>query len=306
MTDTPNKILIALSYFVVFIIWGTTYLANIIAIDELPPFYLVWARLLLAGVITLGINLIFGKFVMPTRLQWKNLFISSVLFLAIGLTGAVWAEQYIDSGITALMVSFEPLMVVLLMWLVSRKMPFWNKFLGCIIGMIGMYLLVSQEEIVTDQNDIKGIIAIMISIVSWAVGSIFISKADLPKSMLTTASFQMLISGIIIFAISISMGDLQKVDVMALEQKTYIAYFYVVIFGSILAYTSFNYLLKYVSPEKVATSTYIHPLVAVVLGWAIRDEVISVQTIFAMGVMLTGVFFINSDGARKLFRKKKT
>jgi drug/metabolite transporter (DMT)-like permease len=300
-----KKLLILLSFFIIYIVWGSTYLANIIAIESMPPFFLVWTRLLVAGVLLLGITFLVGKWEMPTRKQWKNLAISSLLFLGIGLTGAVWAEQYIDSGITALIISIEPLVIVLIMWIVNKALPKWNKFIGCFIGMLGMYLLVSQQEIVAGPDDWKGISAIMVSIISWGIGSVFISKADLPKSMFTIASVQMLISGTVILAISYSLGDFAEVEPHTWAPKIFYSWFFLVIFGSIIAYSAFNFLLRNVSPEKVATATYVHPIVAVFLGWSIRKEVISVQTLVAMAVMLTGVYFINTNMDFLQFMKKK-
>lgn len=300
-----NKALIIICFFIIYIVWGSTYLANIIAIESMPPFFLVWTRLMVAGTVLLLLTLAIGKWAMPTKEQWKNLAISSILFLGIGLTGAVWAEQFIDSGITALVISIEPLVVVLLMWLFSRKLPKWSKFIGCFIGMIGMYLLVSQQEVVGGPDDVKGIAAILFSVLCWGIGSVFISKADLPKSMFTVAALQMLISAVLIFFVSCFAGDLVGLNMMSWEPKIYYSWSYLIVFGSILAYSAFNYLLKNVSPEKVATATYVHPIVAVFLGWIIRNEVITVQTLVAMGVMLTGVYFINTNLDLRKFAKGK-
>jgi drug/metabolite transporter (DMT)-like permease len=290
-----NRALIIICFFIIYIVWGSTYLANIIAIEAMPPFFLVWSRLMTAGITLLLLTIVIGKWEMPTKLQWRNLVISSILFLGFGLTGAVWAEQFIDSGITALVISIEPLVVVMLMWLFTRKLPKWNKFIGCFIGMVGMYLLVSQREVVGGPEDIKGISAIMFSILCWGVGSVFISKADLPKSMFTVAALQMLISAVAVFFISYLSGDLVGIDIATWEPKIFYSWTYLVIFGSIIAYSAFNFLLKNVSPEKVATATYVHPIVAVFLGWSIRSEVITNQTLLAMGVMLAGVYFINTN-----------
>lgn len=290
-----NRALIIVCFFIIYIVWGSTYLANIIAIEAMPPFFLVWSRLLIAGLALLLVTVFLGKWQFPTQLQWRNLFISSILFLACGLTGAVWAEQFIDSGITALVISIEPLIVVMLMWLFTRELPKWSKFIGCVIGMIGMFLLVSQQEVVGDPGDLKGIVAIMFAVICWGVGSVFISRADLPQSMFTVASMQMLISAVAVFMISYLSGDLIGLDVFKWDTKIYYSWTYLVIFGSVIAYSAFNYLLKNVSPEKVATSTYVHPIVAVFLGWSIRSEVITTQTLIAMGVMLVGVYFINTN-----------
>ena len=299
-----NRFLIILSFFIIYLVWGSTYLANIIAIESIPPFYLVWTRISVAGGILLLLTILIGHWEMPTVKQWKNLAISSFLFLGVGLTGAVWAEQFIDSGITALVISTEPLVVVLMLWVFNRSLPKWTKFIGCFIGMLGMYLLVSQQEVVGGPDDVKGIAAILLAVISWGLGSVFISKAELPKSMFTVASLQMLISGMVICLVSYYNGDFQQIEMETWEPKIYYSWIYLVVFGSILAYSAFNFLLKNVSPEKVATATYVHPIVAVFLGWFIRNEVISARTLVAMAVMLTGVYFINTNLDLREFLKR--
>lgn len=290
-----NRNLIIVSFFIIYIVWGSTYLANIIAIESIPPFILVWTRLFVAGSLLLVITKLIGKWERPTPLQARNIVISSLFFLGIGLTGAVWAEQFIDSGITALIISIEPLMIVLLLWIVNKTLPKWNKFIGCIIGMLGMYLLVSQQTIVSGPDDVKGVLSIMMSIIAWAIGSVFISRADFPKSMFTIASLQMLVSAVVIFGLSLAVDDYSNLQISTWELKIFLSWGYLVLFGSVIAYSAFNFLLKNVSPEKVATSTYVHPIVAVFLGWFIRKEEISLRTVIAMIVMLTGVYFINTN-----------
>ena len=290
-----EKGLIIISFLIIYFVWGATYLANIIAIEVIPPFMLVTTRLITAGFILLALVVITGQWTKLTRLQWRNTIVSSLLFLGIGLTGVVWAEQFIDSGITALIIALEPLVVVLIMWGADRRMPKWSSFVGVFLGIIGMYLLVTQQEIVASWQDWKGILAILVAIICWGFGAIFITKSDLPKSKLLTAALQMLVSGFLILPLSYFHGDFSRFDWSALTQPVVTSWLFLVLCGSVIAYTAFNYLLKKVSPDKVSTSTYVHPIVAIFLGWFFRDEIISNQTLLATAIMVTGVVFINTN-----------
>ena len=295
--------LIIISFFIIYFVWGSTYLANIIVIEVVPPFLMVCSRLLSAGAILLLLVKILGQWEKPTRQEWKNVVIASLLFLGIGLSGVVWAEQYIDSGVTALIVALEPLIVVLAMWLTSQEIPKRNSVAGVFLGIIGSYILVNQQEVVASWEDWKGILAIFVAITSWAFGAVFISKNKLPKSLLTTAALQMLISGALLLPVIFINGDVQNFDWHTIHSKTIYAWLFLVLFGSVTAYTAFNYLLKKVSPDKVSTSTYIHPIVALFLGWFFRDEIITRPMLLAMMIMLTGVLFINTNFNN--FKKKK-
>jgi drug/metabolite transporter (DMT)-like permease len=139
---------------------------------------------------------------------------------------------------------------------------------------------------------------VLTALICWAYGSIFVSKADLPKNSFINAGYQMLFGGIMMLIISLLLGE-SFVSVMEVSPKAVWSMIYLIIFGSIIAFTSFNYLLLKVSPEKVATSTYINPIVALVLGWWILDEIITKQSIVAAIILLTGVYFINSSKAKK-------
>jgi len=138
-----------------------------------------------------------------------------------------------------------------------------------------------------------------VAILCWAFGSNFITNNDLPNNKLQTASLQMLVSGIVVLPLALINGDFVKFQWSALTSDVVYAWLFLVVCGSILAYSAFNYLLKKTTPDKVATSTYVHPIVAISLGWYFRDELISNQTILAASIMLIGVFFINSNIGKK-------
>lgn len=228
-----------------------------------------------------------------SKKQILNSAIASFFFLVYGNGVFVWALRYVDSGFGALIASTQPLFVLFLLRLMDRK-PFQKKsIIGVILGMFGMYLLVSQKELVTSEDTLLVIFMMLTCVLSWSYGSVFISKADLPKSFLVTTGYQMLVAGVCLVVMSLGFNETWISPInWSLEVK--IAMSLLVVFGGIIAFTAFNYLLKKVSPEKVSTSAYVNPVIALFMGWYFLDEKLSVQSIIASCVLLTGVYFITS------------
>ncbi len=169
------------------------------------------------------------------------------------------------------------------------------------LGVFGMYLLVSQQEITTSENSILGILMILSCVLSWSYGSVFVSNANLPQNFFLSTGYQMLISGVLFTLCSLLFHESWS-SPFEWSRKVQFSMVLLVIFGSIVAFTAFNYLLKVVSTEKVATSAYVNPVIALLLGWYFLEENISLQSLAACAILLTGVYFIN---ARKKVAKNK-
>lgn len=290
----PRKtFLIILAFFAIYVIWGSTYLLNKIAVTEVSPFYLASIRFIIAGIIIFIIAKIMGHSLAIKKKQLINCIIAGFLFLAYGNGVFVWALQYIDSGFGALMTSTQPLIILVLMRLLDGKKIKVMSIIGVLLGVIGIYLLVSQKEIISQEGSTLGIIMIFTCILSWSFASMFVAKAELPKNFFINAGYQMLAGGILLGVASFLFGE-EWTSPLIWSGSVQISMILLIIFGSIAAFTAFNYLLKYVSPEKVATSTYVNPVIALVLGHYILDEQISVQSIIATAILFTGVYFINT------------
>lgn len=228
-----------------------------------------------------------------TKKQILNSAIASFFFLVYGNGVFVWALRYVDSGFGALIASTQPLFVLFLLRLIDRK-PFQKKsIIGVVLGMFGMYLLVSQKELVTSEDTLLGIFMMLTCVLSWSYGSVFVSRADLPKSFLVTTGYQMLVAGTCLFFMSLGFNE-TWISPINWSFEVKIAMSLLVVFGGIIAFTAFNYLLKKVSPEKVSTSAYVNPVIALFMGWYFLDEKLSTQSIIASGILLTGVYFITS------------
>jgi drug/metabolite transporter (DMT)-like permease len=243
-----------------------------------------------------------GKSLAITKRQLINTSIAGFLFLAFGNGIVVWALKYVDSGFAALEISAQPLVVLILMRVFQGKKIEMMSVLGVILGVIGIYLLVSQNEVVSKEGSILGMVMIFVCMVSWAAGSLFVGKADLPTNYFVNTGYQMLAGGLMLLVGSLLFSESWS-SPNVWSEKVQWSMVLLVIFGSIVAFTSFNFLLKRVSPEKVATSTYVNPIIALVLGWYFLNEVITAQSIIAAVVLLTGVYFINTKKKLVIFSR---
>lgn len=295
-----NTLLIVLAFFAIYVIWGATYLLNKIAVTELPAFMLAGTRFIIAGLLIFGIAKASGRSLSISKKQLGNTIIAGFLFLTFGNGVVVWALKYIDSGLAALEISAQPLVVLLLMLVLQGKKIQPMSLVGVGLGVIGIYLLVSQKQIINQEGALLGMVLIFACMISWAYGSLFVGTADLPSNYFVNTGYQMFTGGIMLFVISIVVGE-QWISPLEWSTPVQWSMFLLILFGSIVAFTSFNYLLRSVSPEKVATSSYVNPIIAMLLGWYFLKEEITTQSAVAALVLLTGVYFINTKKRLTLF-----
>ncbi len=281
-----------LAFLSIYLIWGSTYLLNKIAVGQLEPFMLAGVRFLSASFLMFLIVKVSNKSLKVTLVELKNAAIAGFLFLAIGNGVVVWALSYVDSGLAALTIASQPLIVLLLLWIIESKRIKLFSWVGVFVGLLGMYLLISQNQITSSPESLKGILMIIGCVITWGYASIFVGKAELPKNYLVNSAYQMFFGSLWLILMSL-MKQEHWISPYEWEINVKWSMLGLIIFGSIVAFTSFNYLLRTVSPEKVATSTYINPIVAMILGYLVLKETISTQSVVAAVVLLTGVYFIN-------------
>ena len=296
-----ERYLIPLAFFAIYVIWGATYMLNKVAVGQLDPFYLAGIRFTLAGLIIFGIARLTGNSLKISLRQIRNTAFVGFLFLTYGNGVVVWALKFVDSNFAALEIGAQPLVVLLLMWILQGKRIKAKSMIGVFLGFVGMYLLISQDQILLGPNSLLGVLMIFSCMLSWGYGSLFVADADLPRNYFVNTGYQMFFGGLMLLVASLGFRE-TWVSPVAWNTDVKWVMIILVIFGSIAAFTSFNYLLKRVSPEKVATSTYVNPIIAMFLGWYVLNEAISMQSIIAAIVLLTGVYFINS--AKKAKGKK--
>lgn len=296
-TSPRERLLILAAFGAIYFIWGSTYLVNYFAIQDIPPFLMSGIRFGIAGSLLLAVSLFLGQ-PWPTAEHWKYGFITGFLFLALGTGLVVWAEQFIDTGLVALFVAFQPLVIVLMVWIRRGQRPAWNSFFGVALGVVGMILLVGQPKLIAGHQTWWGIAAIAIGILSWAFASLYVTEVNLPASRMQASAMQMVGAGIVLTLAGLLTGEGAAFDLAAVSLRGWLSFLYLIFAGSILAFSAFNYLLVRVAPERVSTSNYVNPVVAMFLGWAFNNEQVSGQSILAAGLLLGGVLFINSRFVR--------
>ncbi|ALJ00139.1 EamA family transporter [Rufibacter tibetensis] len=275
----------------IYVIWGSTYLAIAFAVETLPPFLMAGMRFLLAGAILYSWAVWRGAKA-PSLFHWRNTAIIGGCLLLLGNGAVVWAEQKVPSGIAALLVTTEPLWIVVLQWVgKSRQVPSKGVLLGLVIGVVGMIILVSPWEL-EGGVDMMGSIAILLAAGAWAWGSLFSSKATLPDSPILTTGMQMLCGGGLLFLTGTIAGEWQTTDWGVVSQRSWLALAYLVVFGSLIAFSAYSWLTRVAPPSQVSTYAYVNPVIAVLLGWALAHEVITGQTIIATVLLVAAVVLI--------------
>lgn len=294
-----SRALLIAAFAAVYLVWGSTYLAIRFAVAELPPFITAGVRFLVAGAILLLWARLQGD-ALPTARERRGATIGGLLLLLGGNGAVVWAEQFVPSGIAALIVATLPLWMVLLEWArPGGSRPRSGVFLGLALGLAGIALLLDPSD-ATGGVDVVGTVALCLGSVSWAAGSIFMRHVPMPKSALTSNATQMLAGGVGLALLGAALGEFGRLDLAAASPRALLSVAYLIVFGSLIGFTAYTYILRVSTPARVSTYAYVNPVVAVMLGWALAGEAITVRTIAAAGVILLSVAIITlSSGSRR-------
>jgi drug/metabolite transporter (DMT)-like permease len=282
----------------IYIIWGSTYLAIRYAVETIPPFLMGGTRFLVSGAL-LYIWSRYRGAPRPTRLHWRNAVIAGGFLLLGGNGAVVWAEQFVPSGLTALLVSILPFWLVIIEWVrPPRKRPTGAVLVGLVLGFVGIIVLVGPGNIGGNGDvSLVGAVVLILGSLSWAIGSFWSRDAELPKSGLLTTGIEMLGGGALLIIVGALSGEFSHLDVHHISRASAVGLGYLITFGSLLGFTSYIWLLDKVSPAHLGTYAYVNPLVAVVLGWAIAGERLSIRTGVAAAIVICAVALITT--ARK-------
>ncbi len=292
--ERASRALIIAAFGAVYLIWGSTYLGIKFAIETLPPFLMGGGRFLMAGAVLTIWALLSGE-ERPARAHWISAaLIGGLLFLG-GNGGVVWAEQYIPSGLTALLVATEPLWVVLINWVRPRgTSPSGKTMIGLLIGFAGIWLLTGSTGLAgSGGRSILGAVVVIAAAFSWALGSLYTQRARLPASPLLASGMQMVMGGALLTLAGTFSGEWARLASSSVSALSISAFVYLIIFGSIIAFTAYSWLLRTVSPTRAATYAYVNPVVAVILGWALAGEPLTTRVMLAAGVIVGSVVLIN-------------
>ena len=291
---SKRTVKILLAFACLYFIWGSTYMAIKFAIDTMPPFLMASSRFLAAGLILFGISRVKSDEKIEYK-HWKSAFITGGLLLLGGNGGVVYAELYLPSGITALLISAVPIWFVILNWLLPKgEKPTVRTIIGVLVGFSGMYYLIQPFNGETQDINLIGVGSLMLATFLWALGSVYSGKIDIPRSKLTAAGMQMIGGGVLLLLFSLVTGDFFKFDPAAVTTKSLVSLVYLFIFGSMVAYTAYIWLLDTVGSALTATYAYVNPVIAVFLGWIFAGEELNSRIILATLIIIASVAIISN------------
>ena len=294
----PSRFLLLAAFAAVYLLWGSTYLAIKYAIGSMPPLLMAGSRFLLAGGILWSVGRFSADYQAPTGPQWRTALVVGALLLVGGNGGVVLAERTLPSGLAALLVAVEPFWVVLLgWWWLGQARPGGRVVLGLLLGFGGVYLLVGpQLRAGGGQGQLLGAALVLAAAFSWAAGSIYGLRAPAAKSPVLAAGMQMLCGGALLLALGTARGEWRGFELRQVTLAAWLGWGFLVVFGSLVAFTAYSWLLRHAPPARVATYAYVNPVVAVGLGWALRGEQLSPGMLLGAAVIVGSVVLLTMPG----------
>lgn len=287
----------------VYVIWGSTYLAIRLLIDTLPGFSMVGLRFFIAGALLYSFARWRGD-AAPSRAQWRNASAIGTMLLFVGTGAVVWATYHIDSGLAALMVGMEPLWMALLLWLwpfgtTPGRRPDARTFGALLVGFLGAAILAAPgADLQSGETHLLPLLVISLGCISWAAGSLWSRQADLPSSPWINTSCQMLAGGLALVIYGTAIGEWNQFQPQAVSWTSVLAFLYLVVFGSLVAFSAYSWLIRTTEPTLVATHAYVNPVVAVFLGWLIANEPVGPRTLLASALIVGSVVLLTSSERR--------
>lgn len=306
-SETPSPAKILAAFFAIYVIWGSTYLAIRFLMDTLPAFSMVGLRFILAGILLGAVALSRGA-PRPTFVQARGAAFVGVMLLFGGTGAVVWAIQYLDSGLVALIVAMEPLWLAILMilWPGVDRRPGWRTVLALAVGFAGAAILAAPGDVLAGERvHLPSLLVLTGGSLSWAGGSLISRNLEMPASPSVTSAIQMSAGGLALVVAGSASGEWRGFDVGAVSAISIIAFLYLVVFGSIVAFSAYSWLIRTVNPPLVATHTYVNPAVALFLGWWLAEEAIGERTLLAAALILASVVWMTTTEARHARRRRR-
>jgi drug/metabolite transporter (DMT)-like permease len=277
----------------VYLVWGSTYLGIALAIETMPPLLMAGARFLLAGALLYAVARRFdASGTRPDARQWRAAVLTGTLLLAVGNGGVTWAQKTVPSGVAALVIASIPLWVVVLDRLFFGARLTWRAMLGVGVGFAGVALLLNPGA--PNAMDAAGGLVLIIAAVCWASGTLLSRGQTLTVPPLVGAGMQMLAGGVVLVLAGVLTGELGELRLADVSARSLGGFVYLVLFGSLLAFSAYVWLLRNARTSLVATYAYVNPVVAVTLGWAVLGEEIGARVLVAGGVIVAAVALIVS------------
>jgi drug/metabolite transporter (DMT)-like permease len=295
----PSRASFIMAFAALYLIWGSTYLGIRVAVDTLPPFLMAGMRFAIAGSLLFAFLKLRGA-AWPTAVQWRDQSVVGIFLLLGGNAIVSWAELRTPSGITALMLAASPLIVVIFEWLrPSGTRPTLGLVCGVAVGIAGMALLVGPGAFPAGSRPpVADLVALLLSSISWWIGSFYSKQLKSRTPLMMASSMQMLVGSLSMLLTGWMLGEGRGFHLAGVSTPSWIAFAYLIVMVSIVAFPVYVWLLEHCTPAKVSTYAYVNPVVAVVLGWAILGEPLNLRIILAAVIIIGAVAIITIAKSR--------
>jgi drug/metabolite transporter (DMT)-like permease len=292
-----NRLTIICAFLAIYVIWGSTYLAIRYAVATIPPLYTAGFRHFTAGSIML--LWCFARRIYPTWAQIRSSIVIGFLFFLVGHGTLHWAEQRVPSGLASLLIATEPIFVFILASAAARKWRVNTQLVaGAAIGLGGVALLMGKTQLTSTPGMFIASIAILIGALSWSAGIIYSRNSNLSGKPLLLSALSTLSGSILLLITATVTGEYRGFSFAQVTFRSWAALLYLVLFGSVTAFTAYNWLLERYSPTLVATHTYVNPIVAVLLGWFCAGEAVTLNVCLSAAMVILAVFLVDRGTAK--------
>jgi drug/metabolite transporter (DMT)-like permease len=292
-----HRVVVLLCFMSIYLIWGSTYLAIRYAVETIPPLYTAGFRHLLAGSILLVWCL--AKGLRPTWAQVRASIIIGLFFFLIGHGTLHWAEQKVPSGLASLLIASEPIWVFLLTAAAARQWRLNATLLaGILLGFGGVGLLMGRSALNSGPGVFVGSLAIVLGALSWSVGIVYSRRSHLSGHPLLLSALSLLAGSVQLLLVGTAVGEYRGFSFGSVSLRSWLALGYLILFGSVVAFTAYNWLLEHYSPTLVATHTYVNPIVAVLLGWFFAGEAVTLNVLLSTAMVIGAVMLVDRGMAR--------
>ena len=292
-----HRLTVVLSFISIYLIWGSTYLAIRYAVETIPPLYTAGLRHLIAGTILLVWCL--AKRLRPTWAQVRASIVIGAFFFLIGHGTLHRAEQKVPSGLASLLIASEPIWVFLLTAIAARQWRLNATLLaGILLGFGGVGLLMGRSALNSGPGVFVGSLAVLLGAFSWSVGIVYSRRSHLSGHPLLLSALSLLAGSVQLLLAGTVAGEYRGFSFASISLRSWLALGYLILFGSVVAFTAYNWLLEHYSPTLVATHTYVNPIVAVLLGWFFAGEVVTLNVLLSTAMVIGAVMLVDRGMAR--------
>ena len=299
-TSRAYSIQLALAFAAIYLVWGSTYLAIRFAVETIPPLVTAGIRHSIAGAILFAWA--WARGFRPTRAHWISGIVVGALFFLIGHGTLHWAEQYVGSGLAALLIATEPMFILVLAWSMGQQKISRLSALGLGLGVVGVAML-TGVELTVKGSSLLGLLAVLVGSLSWSAGVVISPRLKLPNDALGRTALPTICGAVMLLAAAGLTGEFHATHWASISLKSILGLAYLIVFGSVIAFTAYTWLLQRCPPALVATHTYANPVVAVFLGWLLASEPLSMRVVLASVAILAAIVLIRK-GERSVVTKR--